>query len=367
MSELVRKRKFLLEDRVYETELEGGSAHITTSRSGAVRQRERSFDDYASAHEWLLGEERKKLREGYMLHTSDVAIGEPSLLFAIPRAHVGPLPIARTDSGGIVTTCVSDSGKETMLMERTPAGDFYELDHRKNGLVMQLAPFGESLYQLVDHQVVLLDEEGESHVLTAKPAVPASTLTIDANRALWWNNGVLELVSLPNHGVIWSHPAQPTMYKANTCLAATVRGHWLAYSCAPGEVVVVNLQSGKDRRLRLSIEIVHQLVIASDQLYISEQYGKWGVYCVDLVSGDQAASWKVLQQRAGYVLALSEDGSHLAVERDQTITVYDTTSHTQRSQFSLEQAVRSSGIAWINETDIAVRMATGFVAVYRAL
>ena len=367
MMETDRTRKFVLNDKIYQTSLCGSQAVVTEGKIASPKIRDHQFSSRMEALDWLLAKERAKMRSGFVLVNHQPDVGQPSLMMALPKGYTGALPIASADTGQLLTTCVNpSSGAELLVIIED--GEAIIAAERPMGPVQSIKLRGLSIYLLSQHQVSLIDDRGDEVTLTDAPNIPAGVLEIVDDEALWYESGELRLVNLDDNSTVQSWPVQPALYGGHTTqLAAALSLDYVVYSDTPGKIVIFNRATLNKSVINADIQMIGQMVISGDRLYVSELYGNWGVYRFDLNTGNMDKNWQTDFGRNLNTVAVSPDGLHVAIESANQINVFNTSGSQLVRRISIDHAVKRSNIIWTNNNSIAARIDAGFVAVYRAV
>lgn len=364
---MTRRRTFSRDSETYETELSGARAVVRRGKNGKLRTTEKVFDNELAAMQWVRAQELKKLRTGLILNSDQPAIGEPLSVMALPRTYTGLLPIVGDSTGEVISTFLDpDTEKEVLFV--TDGAEAYVLRRSKSEMTIAAALHGDNIYIRTNkHRVIRLDEDGKETVVARPPKLPASVLSIHQDRALWLDGSSLQVVDLGSSEVAWSKDVEIGSHKGSALCTAAMNGDWVSYSTSPGKIEVVNIATNQSHTIDTDIQVINQMIIVGEWLYVCELYGQLGVYCFDIKTGQSRADWSPIVDGQLHAIASSSDSRHLAVQGGNQLSVYSTKSNKLVRQIDIEYAVKRSGIAWIDDSHVAVRTDAGTLAVYRVI
>lgn len=353
------------ENAGYRTALDDATVTVTSGRPGRERTSSKTFEDRYKAIDWAEAQERARLRKGFRLDAppETVPVGSPFLQQACGKSYTGMLPVTATPSA--ILTTFHDDADLLISLDRGAAEP--RLVARSRSLIRDLAPTGQGLLALADHVVCRVEASGDLVPLTSSPSQPCGVLAVAAGRALWFNDGRLELTDLATGTLEWRRAVAPELYDGHTdLLTVALSSTHLAFAARSGEVVIRSLADGTEVSLE-GIDFPNRMAFWGDFLVVHDLYGKGlapvGVYSTS--TGEPAGWWLPPEGVANYRFAVSPGGSRLAVGSHCWVTCYRLGQPAAELTFRIDHAVRGAGLAWDGEDALLARVDAGFIAAYR--
>lgn len=354
---MIRLRQLTQRDtgKSWSTSTDGAVVTVRTGDAGKTTIK--SFDNPGAALDWVEKQEWARLKKGQLLAMPDAAPGQPRMHRYRGRGYTGALAIADLD-GQMLCNQFDDARGGDLLFLLDADGEPSPLPDLPPQRLAWEAFYLPGLHRLLvraDHQIMswLAGEAGFTE-LSAANRQPVSCLAVSGSGwlAVWYAQPDLIVAELDSGNILLRLPLDAELYGNHTsqmAAALSPDGKTLAYCHRAGQIVLRDIASGATlATVSEAFQMVDELRFSLDGrfLIVSEQYGLWQHLRFELA----APHWRseaIADNIGAGSLALSPDGTRIAVARRGHIDVLDAVTLAVQLRFRVEHMVKRCAIGWV--------------------
>jgi hypothetical protein len=349
--------------RGWSTRCDGDTVEIASGPPGRERRTAKALASPEAAVAYARKQEWARLKQGFVLASPAAAAGEPLMHRYLGGGYTGAM-IAENLAGQLLCNRYDNqsgdaggAGSHLLLVAEdgsVPQGAI--LPGGRLPWQARYIPGLRRLLVLLDHQVFSGTVPlGGLEALTAPNSRPASFLDCAGTRAAWYAEPDIVVTDLADGTELFKKAVPAQLHGGHSLQmegALSPDGTLLAYCSRAGEVTICDVADGQARHTWTGdFAMVTKLAFTPDgrRLIAREQYGRWRWHCLDLTDGTWHADWLGPWDSARSDLAISPDGTRIAVTRGTQAHVLDPATMQCLLRFPVEHAVRRCALAWIGD------------------
>lgn len=325
---------------------------------GKEKDSVKAKDSVGDALAWAEKEEWARLKKGFVLDHPGARPGEPRLHRYRGPGYTGALPIADV-AGKMLCNCYDESRPGDRLFLFDESGALSLLPEFPPNRLAWMACYLPALNQLLlraDHQILSWTVGDAGYAELSQPnRHPVSCLDAVGTRAVWYAEPDLVVADLATGRTLLRLPLAFETYGGHSpqmAAALSPDGATVACCARSGEIVFRDVATGQvGATLSGGFEMVVGLSYTPDGrfLVVSEQYGESRHLCFDLHTMAPRPGWPAAKSSGMASIALSPDGTRMAMVRGRNIEVFDFASLQSQLCFRVEHMVKRCSIAWVGQ------------------
>jgi len=328
-------------------------------RAGMPGKEKDSVKPQNSAEEaiaWAEKEEWGRLKKGFILEDPEAKPGAPRMHRYRGLRYTGALPILDVE-GRLLCNSYDDTRPGDKLFLLDEYGVLSSLPEFPRNRLAWKACYLPSLNRLLvraDHQVLSwMSGEVGFQELSSPNRHPVSCLDTVGTRAVWYAEPDLVVTDLATGRTLLRQRLEFETYGGHSPqmeAALSPDGATVACCSHTGEIAFWDVATGQTRAtLSGGFKMVIGLTYTPDGrfLIVSEQYGESRNLCFDLSTMAPRPGWIASKNGGTISLALSPDGTRMAMVQGRNIEVFDFATLKSQLCFRVEHMVKRCTIAWV--------------------
>ena len=345
-------------DNICTIKLSDKKVIVETGKMGKSKTSEKEYSDHEEASKHFEKKEWEMLKKGYVLRNQDGKAGQPCLHYFVGGGNTGCLSISNLEENAAVYQAQNQNSDLIQVIDR-------------NGILKEtielpaILPWDMLFHQT--HKFLLLDIDHliytysvarkEFTKLTSSFDQPGSFVSLCNSRMAYGSAPAVVVQDINSDKRIFERNFTPELYSGHSHQfqgAISKNGKLLAICIHSGQLIIIDLDSGKEIIINGSFEMIVQMEFANNDtlLVIKEQYGTWGVRYFDLVTTTEI-EFPTLNafshSKEVDSFCFNEDQSKLVMVKRTNAYIFDFSNKQLLHTFKIDHCVKNAKPKFIGE------------------